>query len=337
MQNKINVGIIGKKFGYNVIYKSFLKNKNLKVKSFCFKSKTAGKLKIHKSIKIYSSWKKLILDKEIQAIAIATPPKLHKKIIQFAIKNNKHIFCEKPFTTSYKDANFICKLIEKKKNLSLMVNYEFGEIDAFRFFKKKIANNLKVDKIKLNWFINIKNRSPKNWKESHSKGGGIFHNYVCHAIYYLEFLFGKILGIETNISSEKKRKILEGKLHFKNNLFVELNIKVGNIPEMNPIHQLKILTRKKNYILETQLNSLSDKFKLIAFGNHYNKSKKTLFKNKKNKDDFRINPTFNNSKKFSKWILEKKIQKPNFLDAKRIHFITSKMFISSKKKKIIYV
>ena len=137
MQNKINIGIIGKNFGYNVIYKSFLKNKRYKIKGFSFKSKKKDKIKISKNIKIYSSWKKLILDKKINAIVIATPPILHKSIIKFAFKNNKHVFCEKPFTCSTKEANFVCNLVKRKKNISHMVNYEFGEIDAFNFFRKK--------------------------------------------------------------------------------------------------------------------------------------------------------------------------------------------------------
>ena len=96
MQNKINLGIIGKNFGYHVIYKSFLKNKKYKIKGFAFKSKKTEKIKIPKTVKIYSSWKKLILDKKINAVVIAAPPILHKSIIKFAIKNNKHVFCEKP-------------------------------------------------------------------------------------------------------------------------------------------------------------------------------------------------------------------------------------------------
>ena len=63
---------------------------------------------------------------------------LPKKIIKFAIKHNKHVFCEKPLTCSEKEANYVCKLIKKKKKISHMVNYEFPEIDAFRFFKKRI-------------------------------------------------------------------------------------------------------------------------------------------------------------------------------------------------------
>ena len=340
MQNKINLGIIGKNFGYHVIYKSFLKNKKYKIKGFSFNTKKTEQIKIPKSVKLYSSWKELILDKIINAVAVAAPPLLHKSIIKFAIKNNKHVFCEKPFTCSYKEANYICNLIKRKKSLSHMVNYEFAEIDAFHFFKKKIINNIKINRIYLNWFININKRSDTNWKENHSKGGGIIFNYVCHAIYYLEFLFGKIASIQTNIFFKKTNKIktLKGIIFFENGLSTQLNVKVGSIKEkFRPVHQLKILSDKKTYILETNLNSLSDKFKLVTFSKNSNKLNKILFKSEKNQDDFRIKPTLNNSKKFSSWILNGKKQTPNFFDAKRVHLIINKMMISSKKKKKIYV
>jgi len=340
MQNKINLGIIGKNFGYNVIYKSFLKNNKFKIKGFSFKSKKKDKLKIPKKIKIYPNWKGLILDKEIDAIVISTPPILHKNIIKFAIKNNKHVFCEKPFTCSYKEANIICNLIKRKKNISHMVNYEFDEIDAFDYLKKKILKNIEVNKIYLDWFININKRSSSNWKENHSQGGGIIFNYACHALYYLESLFGKIISVQTNILLKEKNKIkiVEGLVFFAQGLSAKLNIKVGSIKEkIKPIHQLKILSDKKTYIIETNLDSLSDKFKLIRFDKNSNKLNKIFFKGAKDKNDFRIRPTMRNSKKFSNWILKKKMQVPNFFDAKRIHLIIDKMIDSSKQKKNIYI
>ena len=221
-----------------------------------------------------------------------------------------------------------------------MVNYEFTEIDAFLFLKKKIINNININRIYLNWLIDIKKRSKTNWKENHTKGGGIIFNYVCHAIYYLEFLFGKIASIQTNIFIEKTNKIktLKGIIFFENGLSTQLNVKVGSIKErFRPVHQLKILSDKKTYILETNMNSLSDKFKLVTFSKNSNKLNKILFKSEKNQDDFRIKPTLNNSKKFSSWILNGKKQTPNFFDAKRVHLIINKMMISSKKKKNIYV
>jgi len=337
MQNKINLGIIGKNFGYNVIYKSFLKNKKYNIKGFSFKSKAVGKIKIPKKIKIYNDWKKLILNKKIKAIAIATPPILHKKIITFAIKNKKHIFCEKPLTCSYNEANLLCNLVKREKKISHMVNYEFANIGAFRFFKKKISKNIKVSKIYVNWLINLKRRSNTNWKENHSKGGGILFNYICHTVYYLEFLFGEIASVKTNISTEKKTKIkkLKGNIFFRNNLSAELNFKIGLLKDkIKPTHQLKILSRKANYILETNLNSLSDKFKLISLSKN---SKKKLFREKDNRNDFRINPTFINSKKFSDSISRVKIQSPNFFDAKRIHLIIKKMIESSKTNKKVFI
>ena len=133
-KKKIMLGIIGKNFGYNVIYKSFLKNKNCKVLGFSFKSnKRKNKINIPGNIKLYPNWKKLILDKNINAVAIASPPGTHKNIIKFALKNNKHIFCEKPLTCSFNEANYISKLINKRK-ISHLVNYEFAEIDAFKVF-----------------------------------------------------------------------------------------------------------------------------------------------------------------------------------------------------------
>ncbi len=339
MQNKINLGIIGKNFGYHVIYKSFLKNKKYKIRGFAFKSKKTDKIKIPNKIKIYSNWKKLILDKKINAVAIAVPPILHKKILKFAIKNNKHIFCEKPFTISYKDANLICNLVKRKKNICHMVNYEFSNIDAFRFFKKNILKNLKINKIYLNWIIKLNRRSNSNWKENHLEGGGIIFNYICHSIYYLEFLFGKITSIKTHISLEKKSKIktLKGNMFFNTGLTVKLNFKAGQIKRTRPVHELKIFSKNSNYILKTKLNSLSDQFSLIFIPKNSFKKKKILYENIKKESDFRIVPTLANSKRFSNWILKDKINSPNFFDAKRIHLIISKILISSKKKEKIYI
>jgi len=339
MQNKINLGIIGKNFGYNVIYKSFLKNKNYKIIGFCFKSKKTEKLKISKNIKIYPDWKKLILDKKINAVAISSPPSTHKKIVKFAIKNNKHIFCEKPLTCSYVDASLMCNLVRKKK-ISHMVNYQFADINAFQFLKKNILKNLKIHKIYLNWFININKRPNTSWKENHSKGGGIIFNYICHSIYYLEFLFGQISSVKTNIMMKKSIKIktLKGIIFFKNGLSAKLDLRIGKIKnKINPIHQIKILSNKKNYNLESKLNSLSDKFKLLMFKKNPKNTCKIIFQEKREKDDFRIKPTLKNARRFSDWILKGKIKSPNFFDAKRIHFIIKKMTISSNKKKKIYV
>ena len=99
-----------------------------------------------------------------------------------------------------------------------------------------------------------------------------------------------------------------------------------------------MISNKKTYILKTELNSLSDKFKLIAFNNKLKeKDAKILFNSKKNKNDFRIEPTLKNSKKFYTSIATKRAQKPNFFNAQRVHMIISKIILSSKKKKNVFI
>ncbi len=339
MQNKINVGIIGKNFGYNVIYKTLSKNKIYRVVGFSYKSKNE-KIKLPKKIKLYSNWKNLVSDKKIKAVIIAAPPFLHNEIIKFAIKKNKHIFCEKPLTCKYKDVSLICSLIKEKKNISHMVNYEFTNISAFKHLRKKINKCTTINKVNLNWFINLSNRSNKNWKENHARGGGIMFNYICHSIFYLEFLFGKIISVKTKIFLNSKRKIKSavGFIFFKKNIIAKINVQVGKLDnKYKPIHQINVITNQKKYVLETKLNTLSDKFNLFVFEKNTAKKNSKSLQSIKNRDDFRIMPTAKNLQKFSEWILKNKVQTPNFFDAKRIHLIIQKMINSSKTEKKIYI
>ena len=92
MKKKIKIGIIGKNFGYKIIYKSFIKNKNFDIVGFSSKLNDFKNYKIPKKIKIYKNWKSLILDKNIKAVAVSTPPIYHKNIIEFALKNKISLY-----------------------------------------------------------------------------------------------------------------------------------------------------------------------------------------------------------------------------------------------------
>ena len=53
-------------------------------------------------------------------------------------------------------------------------------------------------------------------------------------------------------------------------------------------------------------------------------------------EDFRINPTYNNSLKFSEWILNGKKNTPNFHSAARVHYILNLLVKSSRLKRNIF-
>ena len=73
------------------------------------------------------------------------------------------------------------------------------------------------------------------------EGGGILYNYICHSLYYLEYLFGKMIFIESNYNLKRNSKELY--LNFiiilkslKFNIFQILPTK----SKKNPIHKLNI-------------------------------------------------------------------------------------------------
>lgn len=61
-------------------------------------------------------------DSDIMGVVIATPIETHYEIIIKALFHNKHVFCEKPITISYQEANEL-KYISSKKGLCIGVDY----------------------------------------------------------------------------------------------------------------------------------------------------------------------------------------------------------------------
>ena len=314
---KINVGIIGKNFGYKLIFNVIQRVKEFNTIAFCFKN--PSNFKTVNKIKIYTDWKKMLSNKKINAVIISSPPETHLEIIKTAIKKKIHIFCEKPVTKSYKQVIQVTNLLKNKK-LFHMVNYEFPKIAAFKFFKKNILKKIYIKKIQINWTIKISQQKRSSWKNSHNRGGGIFYNYICHSIYYLEDLFGDFVIEKLDKNRKKNPTSIKIKLrNIKKNFIIYVNFKILSLKSrQKPIHRIKIFSKKNNFELFSKTESLSDQFIL-------KKSSKVIFKPINDKKDFRFYPVFTNLKNFQKSINEKKLLKPNFFDAKKIHFIINEL------------
>ncbi len=328
-KKKIPIAIIGKNFGYKVLAKAIRKSNRFELKAISFKSNNFKK-NVVKNLPIMSNWMDLIKNKDIEAIVIATPPTTHEKIINFAIKHHKHIFCEKPCSISSKKVNkFLKKIKQENKFISHMVNYELEEINAFRYFKSYIKKNkLKIKSISIIW--NILNRTKtNNWKNYHSKGGGLIFNYFCHSIYYIEKIFGKIKRIKnlSNFNSNKKNDFLDIIFNLNNDISCYLKItSTKSLKNKELFHKLLINTNKGNYVIRSKTIDICDQFSIEKYVLNKGKiKKKSIFKEKKIYQDFRIAPSCYNFKKFADSIEKKKIIAPNFLDAKNIHLMLNKI------------
>jgi len=75
-------------------------------------------------LNLFEDYTKILGDKDIDAVYIATPPPSHYRIARESLLAGKHVLVEKPLTTSYKEGLELVQLA-KKVNRILMVGNSF--------------------------------------------------------------------------------------------------------------------------------------------------------------------------------------------------------------------
>lgn len=76
------------------------------------------------NVSVAEHFEDVLKDKTIDIIAISTPVDTHYKLAKEALKNGKHIWVEKPFTSTAKQAEELIRLAEKM-NLKIFVDHTF--------------------------------------------------------------------------------------------------------------------------------------------------------------------------------------------------------------------
>jgi predicted dehydrogenase len=62
---------------------------------------------------VFTDYLRLVENREVQAIVIATPTLLKPQVVKFACEAGKHIFCEKPIATTFHEAEQVLKSSQK--------------------------------------------------------------------------------------------------------------------------------------------------------------------------------------------------------------------------------
>jgi predicted dehydrogenase len=136
----IKFGVIG--YGYwgpNVVRNLDLMDK-AEVVAVCDKSPTSRKRvqKAYPGVRVTSDSAELMTSKDLDAIAVITPVWTHYELTKAALEHGKHVFVEKPFTSTAAQAEELITLAAKK-NLKIMVDHTF----LFTGAVKKIRQLLK--------------------------------------------------------------------------------------------------------------------------------------------------------------------------------------------------
>ncbi len=137
----LRVGVVG--FGYwgpNVV-------RNLYAIEACAVTALADKsaAALQKATRLYPGLRtttdpcQVLTAPDIDAVAIVTPVWTHYDLARTALENGKHVFVEKPFTTTSQQAEELCELAERK-NLRIMVDHTFLYTGAVKKIRELIDN-----------------------------------------------------------------------------------------------------------------------------------------------------------------------------------------------------
>src|SRR6185369_8975828 len=68
--------------------------------------------------KTYNDFRKLMEQKDIDAIVVGTPDHTHAVATVAAIQSGRHVYCEKPLTRTVSEARFVTELARKHKRVT---------------------------------------------------------------------------------------------------------------------------------------------------------------------------------------------------------------------------
>lgn len=95
---------------------------------------------LYPDVRVTSDYSELLSSPEIDAIAVITPVPTHFDLAKSALRNGKHVFVEKPFTSTSAQAEELIELAAHR-NLQLMVDHTFLFTGAVRKIRQLIDDD----------------------------------------------------------------------------------------------------------------------------------------------------------------------------------------------------
>lgn len=255
--DKVRVGIIGAGFGSYGLLPAFRGDPRCEVVAIATSSQgSAARAALKLGIpRAFRSWEELVERKDIDAIAIATPPVFQAPIALSAMYYGKSVFAEKPLATNPVDAENILRAAEEAKRANV-VDFLFPELVTFQKAKQlvdegSIGTPMHID---ADWiFLSHDHRHDQTtWRTDSEAGGGALAHFGSHMIYYLQWFFGPIASVKAHIDRPSDYKhsgdtLATMLLSFKNGKSGTLT--VSSASPTTPRHLVQILGTKGSLML----------------------------------------------------------------------------------------
>lgn len=219
------IGIIGPGSRGQHLMSFLIQNPKVEIVAVCdvFKPSIDAALKMTPKAKVYTDYKKLLEDKNVDAVLVATPLHLHYKIVIDAFDAGKHVFSEKSIAYSMEETHQIYQKFKSSNKvffvgqqrlfdpryiraIEMVHSGEFGAINGIRTFWHR--NN--------DWRRPIPaNATDKqiNWRLYNDCSKGIMTELACHQLqigtWAMREIPNKVMGHGAITFWKEKREVYD--------------------------------------------------------------------------------------------------------------------------------
>ena len=137
----VRIGVVGYGYWGPNIARNLNGLDNCQLMAICDKSQASLKRaqKAHPGVQLTADMSQVLRSPEIDAVAVVTPVWTHFELAKSALEHGKHVFVEKPFTSTSQQAEQLIELAERK-NLRIMVDHTFLFGGAVRKIRDIVEN-----------------------------------------------------------------------------------------------------------------------------------------------------------------------------------------------------
>ena len=139
----------------------------------------------------FTDFRKMIDTCKLDIVLIASPTKVHSEMVEYALRNNLHVFCEKPFSL---DPSEGLALARQANALGLVnqVGYHNRFIATFNELKMLLSFNALGQLCHFtaeSYGPVVLKEKQGTWRSEKNQGGGCLYDYASHTIDLVCYLF----------------------------------------------------------------------------------------------------------------------------------------------------
>ncbi|MFZ4475972.1 MAG: Gfo/Idh/MocA family protein [Saprospiraceae bacterium] len=173
----------------------------------------ASKLPRSEDIKIFTDWRALLRDPEVQLIAIVTQPDTHEEIAKACMLAGKHVLIEKPLAIGLSAAQ---NILETRDQTGMVagVNFMMRFNPLLQTIREFTQNGVfgKLRRVDVENYAQSELLPPEHWFWNRNRSGGILIEHAVHFIDLVHFIapaaIVKVNGLKHDNNRQQEDQIM---------------------------------------------------------------------------------------------------------------------------------